>query len=92
MTVWQEHPGSMDIYLDARALEAADHWELPDALHETRERLAADLRSGYRLRDKIDARLAELGRGPVGMPKPRYRTNKQQSVAQCARCGAKDET
>lgn len=42
----------------------------------------------YDFRRDLRGRIAEL-RGPAELPKPRWRTDRQQRVAECPRCGGK---
>lgn len=47
-------------------------------------------RNHYAFRRALRERIAEL-RGPAQLPPPRYRTDTQMRVAECARCGAKPD-
>ena len=40
----------------------------------------------YEYRRQLRKRIAEL-RGPAELPRPRWRTDRQQRVAECPRCG-----
>lgn len=40
----------------------------------------------YDYRRDLRGRIAEL-RGPAELPRPRFRTDRQQRVAECPRCG-----
>lgn len=42
----------------------------------------------YEYRARLRERIAEL-RGPAELPRPRFRTDRQQRVADCPRCGHK---
>ncbi len=42
----------------------------------------------YDFRRQLRERIAEL-RGPAELPRPRFRTDRQQRVAECPRCGHK---
>jgi hypothetical protein len=48
----------------------------------------AELGKLYRKRDALQAELADL-QGPAVLPQPRHRTDRQQAVARCPRCGDK---
>jgi hypothetical protein len=54
------------------------------------DRISEELGKLYRERDPILAALAEA-RGPAELPKPRFRTDKQNLVARCPRCGTRLE-
>ncbi len=43
----------------------------------------------YAFRGDLRLRIAEL-RGPAELPRPRYRTETQQKVSVCPRCGAEN--
>lgn len=51
-------------------------------------RLDEEIGRNYRARVPILQRLAEL-RGPAELPPARYRTETQQRVARCPRCGGR---
>lgn len=65
---------------------------LPDDLEALREmekrvdRYLRSLHTHYAFRDRLRERMAEVG-GPAKLPRPRWRTDKQQRVADCPRCG-----
>jgi hypothetical protein len=50
------------------------------------DRYLRGLASQYAFRRALRERIAEL-RGPAELPRPRYRTDKQQRVSECPRCG-----
>lgn len=51
------------------------------------DRYLRGLSRHYGFRGALRERIAEL-RGPAKLPSRRYRTDKQQRVSQCPRCGA----
>lgn len=69
-------PDELDVLVEAE--RAVDRYLRAQARH-------------YRFRDELRERIAEL-RGPAVLPRPRYRTDRQQRVSVCPRCGAGDDT
>lgn len=59
-------------------------------LEEELSRIEEALGKLYRERDPILQALAEA-RGPAELPRPRYRTDKQNLISRCPRCGGKLE-
>ena len=53
--------GSLRVYLDARAMDGANVWDDGEKLLEIRNRVAKDGYELYKLRNRFDHRLAELG-------------------------------
>ena len=62
------------------------HEEFLDALHALEERLAPIYRYRARIREAMSERFP-----PAEMPEPRYRTQAQEKVARCPRCGGRIE-
>lgn len=65
-----------------------DDIEALAALEAKVDRYLRSLSVHYSFRRRLRERLAEL-RGEYPVPPPRYRTEKQQRVSECVRCGAK---